>query len=88
MTTVPSTRPTPGVTINRKAYRPAEVAAMLGLDVETVRRALGRGDMPGRRLWRNGPWLTPADELDQWLASRRERGHDDDGEGSTRGEPV
>ena len=54
----------------RAALRVAEVAEMLGVNEETVRRALLRGDLPGRKL--GSAWLVPVAGLDAWLSSRSE----------------
>jgi len=47
----------------RVALRVAEVARRIGVNEETVRRALVRGELPGRKL--GSTWLV------QWPHSRR-----------------
>lgn len=53
------------MTDERLAYRLSEVAEKLGVDDETIRRALAAGELPGRRLGRT--WLVPLTALRQWL---------------------
>lgn len=44
----------------------ADVAELLGLHAETVRRHLATGDLPGRKL--GGRWLVSPSALEAWLA--------------------
>ena len=57
------------VVSGRTALRVSEVAEALGVDQETVRRALVRGELPGRKL--GSTWLVPVRELEAWLSSGR-----------------
>ncbi|MGO9181366.1 MAG: helix-turn-helix domain-containing protein [Candidatus Limnocylindrales bacterium] len=52
------------------ALRVHEVALRLGVDDETVRRALVRGELAGRKL--GSTWLVPVKALEAWLLSTHE----------------
>lgn len=54
----------------RTVLSPTDVAAYLGVDVETVYRWLPAGRIPGRKI--GGRWLTRRDELDAALSSQRD----------------
>lgn len=49
-------------------YRPAEVARILGVSLDTVYEALRSGELPGRKL--RGCWIVPRGKFDRWLESR------------------
>lgn len=54
----------------RSALRVSEVARRLGVNEETVRRALVRGELPGRKL--GSTWLVSVKAPDGWLSSTNE----------------
>ncbi len=49
-------------------YSPGQLANLLGLHPETVRRWLASGNIPGRKV--GGLWLVSAVRLRAWLESR------------------
>lgn len=51
-----------------ESMTPAEMAAVLRLTEETVRRQLGEGKLPGYRM--NRHWVTGKSELRAYLQSR------------------
>lgn len=51
----------------RIAYKPSEVAVLVGLSDCQVRRMLVSGQLPGVRCGQR--WLVPADALKSWLES-------------------
>ena len=53
------------VVTERESYRVDEVAELLGLHSETVRRWLQAGEMPGRKV--RNTWLVPVTALRDWL---------------------
>jgi excisionase family DNA binding protein len=56
-----STRP------NRLAYRPAELAAMVGLSTKAIYRAVGRGELEAARVANGTRLLIRAESAESWL---------------------
>jgi len=52
-------------TPSREMYTSTEMAAILGVTEETVRRMLRRGELPGRRL--GGIWLCHRPRFHRWI---------------------
>lgn len=53
----------------RVAYRPSEVAAMLGCTAQTVREWIASGQL--RAVPMNNWWLVPASAVDELLADQK-----------------
>ncbi len=51
--------------MNRRFLTPGEVAAVLRVSVEVIRRMLRRGELPAIRIGRT--WRVDEDELGRWL---------------------
>ena len=66
--TPPARQKTPD-TGGRLAYRPAELAAMVGLSVKAIYRAVGRGELEAARVANGTRLLIPAVAADEWLAA-------------------
>lgn len=52
----------------RAVYNVAEMATILGMNEEVVRRHLRAGIMPGRRI--GGHWLVHRPTFDAWVATQ------------------
>lgn len=64
MSTIQDTQP-PATAPERKTYTVKEMAAMLGVDEQTVRKLLRLGQMPGAKL--GGIWLSKKTVFDNWM---------------------
>lgn len=51
----------------RLAYRPAELAALVGLSAKAIYRAIGRGELRAARVANGSRLLIPAEEAESWL---------------------
>ncbi len=58
--------------MNRRFLTPGEVASVLRVSVEVIRRLLRRGELPAVRIGRT--WRVDEDELQRWLRRGRLRG--------------
>jgi excisionase family DNA binding protein len=65
MTTIPISGPP----LERLAYRPAELAALVGLSLKTIYREIDRGELSAARVARGSRLLIPAQAANDWLAS-------------------
>lgn len=52
----------------RLAYRPAELAAMVGLSAKAIYRAVERGELEAARVANGTRLLIPAEAAEAWLA--------------------
>jgi excisionase family DNA binding protein len=53
----------------RLAYRPAELAALVGLSAKAIYRAIGRGELRAARIANGSRLLIPAEEAERWLVA-------------------
>ena len=53
----------------RLAYRPAELAAMVGLSTKTIYRAVERGELEAAKVANGTRLLIPARAAESWLVS-------------------
>ena len=72
----------------RLAYRPAELAAMVGLSAKAIYRAIGRGELHAAKIANGSRLLIPAEAAEEWLVenavvpvdvdgpNRQSRGHE------------
>jgi excisionase family DNA binding protein len=51
----------------RLAYRPAELAAMVGLSAKAIYRAIARGELRAAKVANGSRLLIPADAAEHWL---------------------
>ena len=51
----------------RLAYRPAELAAMVGLSAKAIYRAIGRGELHAAKIANGSRLLIPAEAAEEWL---------------------
>ena len=51
----------------RLAYRPAELAAMVGLSAKAIYRAIERGELEAARVANGSRLLVPAAAAEEWL---------------------
>lgn len=51
----------------RLAYRPAELAAMVGLSAKAIYRAIGRGELHAAKIANGSRLLIPAEAAEAWL---------------------
>ncbi len=54
----------------REAYRPSEVAKLIGIGYETVLEMCRTGELPARQVGAGHLWVVPAAELRRYLAVR------------------
>lgn len=71
-------RPAPGAqadnasrtdVLERLAYRPREIAAMVGLSPRAIYRAIARGELSASRVARGTRLLVPAVAAEEWLSA-------------------
>jgi excisionase family DNA binding protein len=55
------------ITLNRLAYRPAELAAMVGLSTKAIYRAVERGELEAAKVANGTRLLIRADSAESWL---------------------
>lgn len=51
----------------RLAYRPAELAGLVGLSAKAIYRAIARGELRAAKIANGSRLLIPADAAEQWL---------------------
>ena len=51
----------------RLAYRPAELAAMVGLSAKAIYRAIERGELRAAKIANGSRLLIPAEAAENWL---------------------
>lgn len=51
----------------RLAYRPAELAAMVGLSAKAIYRAIERGELRAAKIANGSRLLIPAEAAESWL---------------------
>ena len=51
----------------RLAYRPAELAAMVGLSAKAIYRAIARGELRAAKIANGSRLLIPAEAAESWL---------------------
>jgi excisionase family DNA binding protein len=56
-----------GITANRLAYRPAELATMVGLSTKAIYRAVERGELEASKVANGTRLLIRADSAESWL---------------------
>lgn len=52
---------------DRLAYRPAELAAMVGLSAKAIYRAIWRGELQAAKIANGSRLLIPAEAAEAWL---------------------
>ena len=57
-------------TMGRKVVTIKEAAELLGLHVDTIRRALNSGSLKGFQLNGKGSWRIPMEEIERFLAPK------------------
>lgn len=65
MPTAVEARPASPEDLERRYFRPREVAELTGLAISTIFAALYSGDLEGYRLGR--AWLVPVGAVDRWI---------------------
>ena len=68
----------------RLAYRPAELAAMVGLSAKAIYRAIGRGELHAAKIANGSRLLIPAEAAEEWLVENAVVPADVDGAGRQR----
>ena len=53
--------------LERLAYRPSELAAMVGLSAKAIYRAIGRGELHAAKIANGSRLLIPAEAAEEWL---------------------
>ncbi len=53
--------------MKRLAYRPAELAAMVGLSAKAIYRAIERGELRAAKVANGSRLLIPAESAESWL---------------------
>lgn len=59
--------PASGAAVERLAYRPAELAAMVGLSAKAIYRAIWRGELQAAKIANGSRLLIPAQAAEAWL---------------------
>jgi excisionase family DNA binding protein len=57
----------PSASSERLAYRPAELAAMVGLSAKAIYRAIARGELRAAKIANGSRLLIPAEAAESWL---------------------
>jgi excisionase family DNA binding protein len=57
----------PSASNERLAYRPAELAAMVGLSAKAIYRAIARGELRAAKVANGSRLLIPAESAESWL---------------------
>ena len=73
---------------HRLAYRPAELAAMVGLSAKAIYRAIGRGELHAAKIANGSRLLIPAEAAEEWLVENAVVPADLDGPGRQRRGPA
>jgi excisionase family DNA binding protein len=53
----------------RLAYRPAELAALVGLSAKAIYRAIGGGELRAAKIANGSRLLIPVEEAESWLVA-------------------